>query len=96
MLKRLGKSIAENTLEGAAQGFGIAVGDQIRPIVENVRVITDDVRELGERLDRMENDILAIKELLQERLPEPRKRKPSNLAAKTARKQAERARQRGE
>ena len=71
MWGRFAKSVGENALEGAATGVGQALGSELRPIVENVKEISDDVKGFGDRLDRMENDILEIKEFLTTRFPDP-------------------------
>ena len=54
MWKKFAASVGENALNGAATGVGQALGDEIRPLVENVRTITDDVKELTGRLERIE------------------------------------------
>ena len=78
MWGKFAKSVGENALEGAATGVGQALGSELRPIVENVKEISDDVKEFGDRLERIEANQGELRCMLTEvlnRLPEPRRRK---------------------
>ena len=66
MWKRIGKSVLENATEGAAQGVGMAIGEELQGLVQKVDRIADKAEKMvsGDDLKRVENKIDEIGHML--------------------------------
>ena len=86
MFGRFAKRVGETALEGAAQGVGLSVGEELKGVVYQVDRIADKVETMvsGEDLKRVESKVNEVHDMVRvlyekfgldpESGPEPRKR----------------------